>query len=91
MADEKTPVRFNIFHQSYSLLVPGDPADMLHAATVVDDLITAIAKSRNLDSTRAAVFACLHLADRVNQLERKLHSVEQQTQRISSLLDRVID
>lgn len=95
MADDKTPLRLSIYHQTYSLLVSGDPNDMLQAANVVDELISSIAKSRNLDATRAAVFACLHLADRVRRLERELAeqraAVEQQSSRIASLLDGVIE
>lgn len=91
MADEKKPIRLTIYHQTYSLLASGDPAELEQAAKRVDELITSIARTRNLDATRAAVFACLHLADRVNQLESQLNSVQDRSQKLHSLLDRVLE
>ena len=37
---EKKAVRLNIFNQTYSLLVSGDPAEMERAADEVDELMT---------------------------------------------------
>jgi cell division protein ZapA (FtsZ GTPase activity inhibitor) len=94
MNQEKTPVRLSIFNQSYSLLVTGDPADMEQAAAEVEDLITTIARAGNVDSTRTAVLACLHLQTRVQSLERELSAVRQdfgdRTKRYADMLDDLI-
>ena len=91
----KTQVRLNIYNQTFSLLVAGDPAEMEQAAHEVDELMTTIARSGNMDSTRVAVLACLHLQDRVHTLEREFTEmksrVEDKTRRLSTLLDGVID
>lgn len=57
-----------ILNQNFTLLTTGNPKEMVDLANQVDDLMTSIArKSPNLDSTRVAVFACLHLADQLRQ------------------------
>ena len=73
---EKKPVRLNIFNQTYSLLITGDAAEMERAADEVDQLMTTIARAGNVDSTRIAVLACLHLQDRLHTLERELESIK---------------
>jgi cell division protein ZapA len=92
---DKKPVRLQIFNQTYSLLVTGDPKDMEAAAEEVDELMTTIAKAGNNDSTRIAVLACLHLQDRLHTLERDLEDlknrVDDKTRRFHVLLDQVID
>ena len=92
---EKKPVRLAIFNQTYSLLVSGDPADMERAAHEVDELMTTIAKAGNVDATRIAVLACLHLQDRIHSLERELarvkNRVDDRTKRLSELLDQLIE
>src|SRR5688572_21719190 len=91
----KRQVRLSIYNQSFSLLVPGDPAEIEQAAHEVDELMTTIARSGNMDSTRVAVLACLHLQDRVHTLEREFDEmrsrVDDRTRRLSTLLDGVID
>lgn len=91
---EKKPVKLSIFNQTYSLLVSGDPAEMERAATEVDELMTTIARAGNVDATRIAVLACLHLQDRVHSLERELehfkHGVDNRTQKLSELIDQLI-
>lgn len=70
--------------------VPGEPEELLRAANEVDELMTAIAKSGNMDSSRVAILACLHLQDRVDTLEReleKLRSIEDRTRELARLLD----
>jgi cell division protein ZapA len=92
-ASEKTPVRLTIFNQTFTLRVSGDPEDMLRAANEVDELITSIARSGNIDATRAAILACLHLQDRVDVLEgelSKLRSIEERTRELARLLDDVV-
>lgn len=92
---DKKPVRLSIYNQTYSLLVSGDTKDIEEAARMVDELMTSLAKARNLDSTRAAVFACLHFADRVRTLERDFtalqEAVDAKSRHISSLLDQVVE
>lgn len=59
-------VKVTILNQSFTLLTSGDPREMMELANQVDDLMNSIARrSPNLDSTRVAVFACLHLADQL--------------------------
>jgi cell division protein ZapA len=59
-------VKVTILNQSFTLLTTGNPSDMIELANQVDELMSSIARrSPNLDSTRVAVFACLHLADQL--------------------------
>src|SRR3954466_14621267 len=90
----KTPVRLSIFNQSFTLRVTGDPAEILQAANEVDELMSAIAKSGNMDSFRVAILACLHLQDRVHSLEAELSDlrdgIEGRTRKLVSLLDGIV-
>ena len=94
-SSEKKPVRLSIYNQTFSLLVAGDPAEIEQAAQDVDALMTTIAKSGNMDSTRVAVLACLHLQDRVHTLEREVEAMksrfDDRTRQLTTLLDSVID
>jgi cell division protein ZapA len=86
---EKKQVRVNILNQSFTLLTAGDPREMVELANQVDELMNSIArKSPNLDSTRVAVFACLHLAD---QLRSKQVSLDNRIQKASAMLDRALE
>ena len=91
---EKTPVRLSIFNQTYSLLVSGDPAEMEHAATEVDELMTTIARAGNVDTQRIAVLACLHLQTRIQALEQEIErfrsDVDNKTRRFAGMLDELI-
>ena len=89
------PVRVTIFNQSYSLVASEDPERVEQLAQKVDDLMSSIAvRSGNADATRAAVLACLHLADELDSLERQLSSlkqdVEHKAREFSLLLDEAI-
>ena len=90
----KKPVRLSIFNQTFSLLVAGDPADIEQAAQDVDELMTTIARSGNLDATRVAILACLHLQDRVTTLQREFSQLKERMddkgRRLSVLLDQMI-
>lgn len=92
----KKQVRLSIYNQEFSLLVSGDDAaaDLRDAADEVDGLMATIARSGNMDSTRVAILACLHLQDRVRTLERELAQIESKiqdrTRRLSDLLDKVV-
>ena len=92
-APEKKPVRLTIFNQTFTLRVDGDPNEMLRAANEVDELLTAIARSGNMDGIRVAILACLHLQDRVDVLQGevdKLRGVEARTRELARMLDQVI-
>lgn len=84
---EKQPVRVTIFNSTYTLLAQGDPQPILDAAHSVDDLMHNIAaKASTADSTRIAVLACLHLADKLSHLEKTFKT---RTSEIASLLDQI--
>ena len=74
----KQSVRVTIFNQTYTLSATGDPRETEELAAEVDDLMSTIARrAGNLDSTRTAVLACLHLADRVRVAEQELGRLKQ--------------
>ena len=81
---EKHPVRVTILSQSYTLLTAGDPREVEELARHVDELMLSIAaKSPNADSTRIAVLACMHLADRLHNLEQDLNQLKERVDRKS--------
>jgi cell division protein ZapA len=89
-------VRVTIFNQTYSVATSGDPNDMVLLAQEIDDLMASIARrGGNLDSTRTAVLACLHLADRLRVAEKQLgllrDGVTARTRSLTSLLDQLDD
>ena len=89
------PVRVTIFNQSYSLVASEDPGRIEQLAHRIDDLMSTIAaRGGNIDSTRAAVLACLHLADQLDTLERELSTlktrVDHKAREFSVLLDEAI-
>jgi cell division protein ZapA len=93
---EKNTVRVTILGQAYTLRAQGDPKDVELLAQSVDDLMHAIAsKSPNADSSRVAVLACLHLADKLSTLERDLGALKQRVERKSEefagLLDQALE
>jgi len=89
-------VRVTIFNQSYSLVASGEePGRVEELAHRVDDLMRDIAsKGGNIDSTRVAVLACLHLADQLQTAEQDLarlrDDVSSKAREFSSLLDEAI-
>jgi cell division protein ZapA len=81
---EKRPVRVTILSQSYTLLTAGDPREVEELAAKLDELMLSIAaKSPNADSTRIAVLACMHLADRLHNLEQALNQLKERVDRKS--------
>jgi cell division protein ZapA len=89
------PVRVTIFNQTYTLVASDDASQIEELAQRVDDLMRGIAaKAGNVDATRTAVLACLHLADQLRGLERELnelkHRVDLKTREFSMLLDEAI-
>lgn len=93
--DPKQIVRVTIFNQTYSVSTSGDPRDMEELAHEVDELMSSIARrAGNLDATRTAVLACLHLADQLRAAEQKLgalrESINHKSRDFALLLDRVL-
>jgi cell division protein ZapA len=84
-------VRVQIFNQSYSLLVDGDPGEVQEIAHQVDELVASIAnRTASSDSTRVAVLACLHLADKLRAAEKQLQLFEDKSGRIATLLEEAL-
>ncbi|HEX7360626.1 MAG TPA: cell division protein ZapA [Bryobacteraceae bacterium] len=89
----KPVVRITIFNQTYTVSTSGDPRDTEELGRQVDELMSSIARrAGNLDSTRTAVLACLHLADRLRAAEQELadlkQSVDHKVRDFMSRLDR---
>lgn len=83
-------VRVQIFNQNYSLLADGDPKDVQEIAHQVDELMFSISSRAPGDSTRVAVLACLHLADKLRTAEKQLRSFEDKSERFASLLEEAL-
>jgi cell division protein ZapA len=84
----KQPVRVHIFNQTYTLLADNGSAEVQEIAHRVDELMVSIAgQSSSGDSTRVAVLACIHLADKLREAEKKLRAFEDKSAAISSLLE----
>lgn len=87
----RQPVRVQIFNQSYSLLVDGDPGEAQEIAQQVDELVATIAsRTSSSDSTRVAVLACLHLADKLRAAEKQLRLFEDKSGRIATMLEEAL-
>jgi cell division protein ZapA len=88
---EKHNVRVTILSRPYTLRTSGDPREVEEVAASVDQLMLSIAgKAPDADSTRIAVLACLHLADKVRELERELAGSRGLRQRVAGMLDELI-
>ena len=90
------PVRVIIFNQSYSLVASEEPGRIEELAHRIDELMSSIAaRAGNVDATRIAVLACLHLADQLESLEQQLaelkNKVEDKAREFSVLLDGAIN
>ncbi len=86
-ASDRQPVRVTILSRPYTVLATGDPREVEEVAASVNDLMLSIAsKAPNADSTRIAVLACMHLADRLRALERDLSGVKARVDRKSDEL-----
>jgi cell division protein ZapA len=89
-------VRVTIFHQQYTVSASEDSSDIETLAHEVDELMTAIAqRAGNIDTSRVAVLACLHLADKQRTIERELTElktrINDKSRQFSMLLDRAIE
>ena len=81
---EKQTVRVTILNRQYTLRAAGDPRDIERMAAQLDGLMLAIAaKAPSADSTHIAVLACLHLADKLNALEREMETQRRSVNRTS--------
>ncbi len=93
---DKKPVKITVAGQTFTLLVPGDPADVLRLASEIDEMMSRIvAHSGHVDSMRAAILTCMHLADRARTLERELEDIRRRigdkTRTIAGILDEALD
>jgi cell division protein ZapA len=94
--NDKRPVRVTILNQPYTLLAGEDAREVEELAHSVDELLHSIAsKAPSADTTRVAVLACLHLADRLRTLEQDLSSLKERvgrkTEEFAGLLERAIE
>ncbi|MDP9169114.1 MAG: cell division protein ZapA [Acidobacteriota bacterium] len=88
----RQPVRVHIFNQAYTLLADDDAREVQEIAHQIDELMVSIAsRTASGDSTRVAVLACMHLADQLRTAEKKLKSFENQSARITSMLEEALD
>ena len=93
---DKQQVRVTILSRPYTLLASGDPREVEEVAASVDELMLSIAaKAPNADSTRIAVLACLHLADKLRLLERDLNQlkarVDRKSEEFAGMLEQLIE
>jgi cell division protein ZapA len=91
--ESKKVVRVSILNQTYTVTTSGDPRVTETLAEEIDNLMSSIARrAGNLDSTRTAVLACLHLADRLRTAETELNglkrSIHHKTRDFALLLDK---
>jgi cell division protein ZapA len=89
-------VRVTIFHQQYSVSATDDSGEIEQLAQEVDELMNSIAqRAGNVDATRVAVLACLHMADRLRTIERELQELKtrvgEKSRQFSLLLDKAIE
>ena len=92
---DKQPVRVTILSRPYTLLATGDPREVEEVAASVNELMLSIAnKAPNADSTRIAVLACLHLADKLRSLEKELVQarahVDQKSVALTGVLEQLL-
>jgi cell division protein ZapA len=92
---DKQPVRVTILSRPYVLRTAGDPREVERVAASVDELMLNIAsRAPNADSTHIAVLACLHLADKMRQLETELgqfkERVDRKSEEFAGMLEQLI-
>lgn len=84
---DKRTVRVTILQQSYTLRSSGEPGETEALATYVDDLMNQIAaRTGGADTSRVAVLAALHLADRVRALEKQMGRENEKLARLEERL-----
>jgi len=88
------PVHVTIYGQQFTVVTGEDPTRVEALASQVDSVMRTIANSGVVDSNRAAVLACLHLADQVDSLQTQLAAVKvlpDQKRKLSDLLQLLDD
>lgn len=91
-ADPKKTVRVTIFNQTYTLRSSGDPRETEMVAQAVDQIMRSIAtQTGSGDPTRAAVLACMHLADQLQGLQRDLDRLRAGVAEKTAALERLLD
>ncbi|MDE3168071.1 MAG: cell division protein ZapA [Acidobacteriota bacterium] len=90
--DDRQTVRVTILSRPYTLRAAGDPREVEAVAAGVNDLMLSIAgRAPDADSTRIAVLACLHLADKLRALEKECGELRQQAGRTSETLTGLVE
>jgi cell division protein ZapA (FtsZ GTPase activity inhibitor) len=92
---EKQTVRVTILSRPYTLLAADDPRETEEVAASVNELMLSIAaRAPNADSTRIAVLAALHLADKLRARERELSQfqehVDRKSEEFAGMLEQLI-
>ncbi len=91
-APRKRPVRITILDQTYTVLAAGEDHEVQKLADAVNELMAAIAaRAPGADNLRVAVLACLHLADRLQALERELADLKQRVDEKSRAIHLLIE
>lgn len=92
MSDEKKTIRVTIFNQPYTLRSAGDPQELVDVARSVDELMRSIAQhTGSPDPTRAAVLACLHLADQLKLMHAEIGEVQRRVADRALALGEMLD
>lgn len=99
----KHTYKVRIYNQTYSIASSASEAEFQQIADYVDHLMHTIAsRSGSADSTRAAVMAAMHLADKLRQMEQRMNAlqteqnqtlaqVEEQTSYLEQLLRETLE
>lgn len=88
----KQTVRVTIFNQPYTLRTAGDPRETEAVARAVDQIMRTIAaQTGSPDSTRAAVLACMHLADQLQGIQKDLDSLRRRVAEKAVALQHLLD
>lgn len=89
---DKQSVRVTIFNQTYNIAVSGDPREAEKLAADVDQLMLDMARRTGYgDSLRIAVLACLHLADRLQEAESRVSTIEAQASRLNLQMGELLE
>src|ERR1035438_7389171 len=93
---DRQQVRVTILSRPSTLLTSGDSHEVEEVAASVNELMLSIAsKAPNADSTRIAVLACLHLADKLREMEREFSllkaRVDRKSLEFAGMLEQVME
>ncbi len=84
------PVHVTIYGQQFTVVTDEDPTRVETLASKVDAIMRNIANRGVVDSNRAAVLTCLHLAEQIDTLQAQLNATKtlpDQKQKLSDLLN----